>query len=344
MLQYLPFHAPQHGVWSIPFIPFLFYILSKICDELHLENMNANCLLSFRALISSRCSLIWFLEWTLCHHLRVTHFNCLFPGDLEIWSYLITPVTAALKYAVSCTKCIYTAQSISKHVQEVAQRQDYALTCLSTNCRKYKQVDKIFRALSVQCGITEQEVVHEGMMLKLGVWLVLVMHQGFGVGAQDDENPCEGIELYRSRPGPTYNDPSSSFMNLTARECCRTCIEDPRCVTWSWNLERRACGLRDYEAELRNSTGFHSGLIGGERVSGNVPVERCLVERGVRYSGNLLRTVRGVRNARRCCRMCEDNRDCFSWHWRRRGGRVCTLNSNVPSTTRDRRSFGGTIF
>lgn len=187
--------------------------------------------------------------------------------------------------------------------------------------------------------------MHEGMqgMWKAGIWMFLLVHQGFYVGAQDAVSPCDVLEMYRSRPGPTYNDPSSSFVNATAKDCCNRCEDDPKCMSWSWQIDKRACGLRDHIPMLRNDTRFHSGVIGGEQVEGNVPVARCSVKKGVRYSGKVLETIKKVRGARMCCNMCEANRDCFSWHWVKKKKR-CVLNSDVPSRKKDKASFGGTIF
>ncbi|GMH43925.1 hypothetical protein BSKO_11859 [Bryopsis sp. KO-2023] len=152
---------------------------------------------------------------------------------------------------------------------------------------------------------------------------------------------CE-IEADFIREGNTFNDPSK-LLTSSPEECCAKCREDPKCESWTRDRRTKACAFKDEVVELRRNHNFDSGVIGGSPAAQDIPIDdRCIVERGVDFSGEDMRDEETA-DAEECCRMCEEDLLCFSWSRVRKTGR-CFLKSGVPEREDNSRTDGGTIF
>lgn len=180
-------------------------------------------------------------------------------------------------------------------------------------------------------------------MASAGTRLVLCFIMAAAVfGSCAAQRGCQEPEHGLIRKGSTYNDPSDLITD-SARECGCRCGEDPRCQTWTRDRRTGACAFKDRVVEPRSNPHFDSGVVGGERLDPNIPVDdSCIVEFGVDFKGEDYQEIH-TDSAQGCCRACENDRKCASWTRIRRNGR-CFLKSGVPQRLGDRRTDGGTAF
>lgn len=144
------------------------------------------------------------------------------------------------------------------------------------------------------------------------------------------------------REGNTINDPSK-LITESALECGCKCSDDPKCRSWTRDNRTGACAFKDSVVPARLNPHFDSGVIGGERLDPNIPVDdSCIIQFGVDYKGADY-TDFGTGSADECCRACENDRKCASWTRVRRNGR-CFLKEAVPAQQKNGRTDGGTAF
>ncbi|GMH44153.1 hypothetical protein BSKO_12087 [Bryopsis sp. KO-2023] len=151
---------------------------------------------------------------------------------------------------------------------------------------------------------------------------------------------CE-IEKGRRRQGGSFND-FSSFTTETPEECCKACQENERCMSWTRDRRTKACAFKDSVPGLTRDSDFDSGVVGGSPAPRLIPAAKCLIEAAAKYGGGDVLKASRASSARKCCRRCENNLECFSWYYNRKSSR-CVLNRDVPKVSSRKKVAGGTV-
>lgn len=131
-------------------------------------------------------------------------------------------------------------------------------------------------------------------------------------------------------PEGTYNE-ASELIVPTPEECCSACQDDSKCVAWSWNELRSACGLKDgtklryANAEYRSQL-YDVGNIKTPKEEFRYPVDMkilhieytidiCEGEQNVIRENSGFTSVRVMTPKYVCCDTCRKDPECFSWSW-----------------------------
>ena len=144
------------------------------------------------------------------------------------------------------------------------------------------------------------------------------------------------------REGGTYNNPDE-LITSTPMECCGICFEDPLCLTWSRHRMTGACALMNTRPPLTPNGLYDSGLLDGVDALKTVLVKACPIESSIRYPKGIVLRKRRTRSARRCCELCRENIECFSWFYKNETRR-CVLNGNVPPSVDDDGYQGNALY
>lgn len=149
--------------------------------------------------------------------------------------------------------------------------------------------------------------------------------------------PEEGIWRF----GGTYNDPTQ-LVTSTAVECCDICRAEERCITWARQRSTGYCALKDQVLQAFFDNRYDSGFIDGSQAAQQAPAGQCFSQNGAIYPNGSVISRSRANSANACCRRCENNVNCFSWHRNRNNG-MCVLNSNVPGMRRRGQFDGGSM-
>ena len=144
------------------------------------------------------------------------------------------------------------------------------------------------------------------------------------------------------REGGIYNIPEE-LITSTPMECCSICFEDPLCLTWSRHRVTGACALMNTRPPLTPNDLYDSGLLNAVDALKVVQTKACPVKHGIKYPKGVVLRKRRTRNATRCCELCRENIDCFSWFYRNTT-RSCVLNGNVPVSVDDEDYQGNALY